>query len=52
MDLTAIKNKLIVYKTYEKLPYELIQEIQSCLLNKTKEEDLLNLLKKIESKLH
>jgi hypothetical protein len=48
MDLTAIRNKLIVYKTYEKLPNDLIKEIENCLLTKTKIEDFERILEKVE----
>jgi len=47
--ITNIKNKLIVYKTTEKLPIEVIQEIQDVLLNKRKIEDFESLLNKVES---
>jgi hypothetical protein len=49
MSLTEIKNKLIMYKTYEKLPQHMVEEIQNCLLTKRKEEDFIELLRKAET---
>lgn len=51
MDSHAIKNKLITYMNYSKLKKELINEIQNCLLTKTKNEDFEKLLQKVENEL-
>jgi hypothetical protein len=48
MDLLGIRNKLIVYKTYEKLPYDIVTEIEDVLLNKSKIEDFEKMLQKVE----
>ena len=48
MEMTAVRNKIITYMNYEKLPKEMVAEIQETLLKNTKEEVFLNLLKKIE----
>ena len=45
----TIKNKLIVYKTYERLAFDLIKEIEDALLNKHKLEDFERLLEKVEN---
>lgn len=53
MEITSIQNKLIIYKNNNKLPAELVKEIQDTLLGKkVKKEDLLKLLNKIEEKLN
>lgn len=49
MDVTSIKNKLIIYKNYGGLKRELVSEIQDTLLSKTKPNDFMQLLKKVES---
>jgi hypothetical protein len=49
MDITAIKNKLITLKNYGGLKKELVNEIQTALLSKNKENDFAILLKKVES---
>ncbi len=48
MEMTAVRNKIITYMNYGKLPKEMVTEIQETLLKNTKEEVFLNLLKKIE----
>ena len=47
--MTAIRNKLILYKTYEKLPISLVKEIEEYLLNSTKIEDFQKLLERVET---
>ncbi|MBR3731211.1 MAG: hypothetical protein IKQ61_10025 [Spirochaetales bacterium] len=48
MYLTSIKNKLITHMNYSGLSKELVQEIQSALINKTKVQDFEALLQKVE----
>ena len=50
MYLTSIKNKLITHMNYSGLSKELVQEIQSALINKTKVQDFEALLQKVERK--
>ena len=46
-ELTNIKNELIIYKTTEKLPSEVIKEIQDTLLYGKKIEDFKSLLLRV-----
>lgn len=52
MDLTNIRSKLIMYKTYSKLRKDLVEEIQDKLINTNKESDFEQLLKKVEEELN
>ena len=47
-EITSMKNKLIIYKTNEKLSKDMIILIQNLLLNGKKREEFSFLLKKIE----
>ena len=47
-ELTSIKNKLIIYKTTEKLPPDIVLQIQELLLNGRKLEEFQTLLERVE----
>jgi len=49
MNITSIRNKLIIYKTYGNLSKELVEKIQTDLMTKTKSSDFEDLLKKVEN---
>lgn len=48
MNVTNLRNKLIVYKTYGNLNEKLVKEIQDSLINKTKSSEFENLLNKVK----
>jgi hypothetical protein len=48
MDIVGIKNKLILYKTYDKLADDMVKEIEDVLLTRSKLEDFEKLLSKVE----
>lgn len=49
MEITAIKNKLITYLTYGKIPKNVMVEIQEALLRKRDPKDFIQLLEKVET---
>lgn len=51
MDITSIKNKLIVYKNNNKLKPETVRLIQDTLLNEKKADSFKDLLGQVEKEL-